>query len=401
MNLLKIISLALILIIGLNVSAQDNTEKKDTGYVFTNVKELKTTSVKDQYRSGTCWSFSSISFIESELMRMGKGEYDLSEMFVVRQSYIDKADLYVRMHGSVNFAGGGAFHDITNCMKKYGVVPEEAYLGLEIGEKKHIHGEMDAVLKSFVDAIIKNPNRQLTPVWKKAYSGILDAYLGKYPENFTYKGKNYTPQTFAKDLGVNPDDYIEITSFTHHPFYSKFIMEVPDNWGLGEVYNVPLKEMEEIMDYAINNGYSIAWGADVSEKGFSWKNGVAIVPEQDIAVLNDLERSKWEALSEKDKEAALYKFEKPGKEKVITQEMRQEGFDNYNTGDDHGMHITGIAKDQNGNQYYIVKNSWNTEGNSYKGYFYASKPYFLYKTMDFMVHKNGIPPAIRKKLGIN
>jgi len=374
--------------------AQD--EKKDSSYSFTVIKELKHTPVKNQYRSGTCWDFSAISFFESELLRMGKGEYDLSEMFCSRYAYEKKAELYVRMQGKNNFGAGGEFHDVVYVMRNYGIVPEEVYTGLVIGEKNHVHGEMDAVLKGIVDAIIKNPNKQLTPVWQKAYASALDAYLGPVPEKFNYKGKTYTPKSFFEELNLNLDDYVELTSFSHHPFYSKFILEVSDNWLWSEVYNVPLNEFEQILDYAIDNGYTIAWGSDVSEKGFAWKKGVAVVPETDVAELSDLERAKWDKMSDKEKDEKLFN----GKEKTITQEMRQKAFDNYQTTDDHGMHIVGKAKDQYGNIYFIVKNSWGTDSNPYKGYFYASKPFVLYKTTNVMVHKNAIPPVIRQKLGI-
>jgi bleomycin hydrolase len=383
------------------VAKKKKDEKKEEGYVFTDVKRLPATSIKDQHRSGTCWSFSGLSFIESEMIRMGKSEVDLSEMFVVWQTYSERAYKHVRMHGKFNFGGGGAFHDVTNCIRKYGIVPEEVYTGLHYGEDGHTHGEMDLLLKDYVDAVIKNRNRKLTPVWHKGFNGILDAYLGEIPEKFDYKGKEYTPQTFAKDyVGVNPDDYVEISSYTHHPFYSKFVIEVPDNWSWDQVYNVPLNEMMEIMESAIMNGYTLGWASDVSEKGFSFRNGVAIVPEADTKNMTDSEISKWENMSTKEKASKLYSFNAPGKEKEITQEMRQEAFDNYKTTDDHGMHITGIAKDQKGSKYFIVKNSWGLDNNDYEGYFYASFPFVAYKTMSFMVHKDAIPAHLREKMGL-
>ncbi len=397
----KILFISALLLASTFVFAQKDSDKKEEGYKFTHVKEIKTTSVKNQNRAGTCWSYSGLSFLESEIMRNGKGEFDLSEMYIVRHTYSDKAEKYVRMHGHLNFGGGGAFHDVTNMIKKYGVVPEEIYKGLNYGEDNHVHGEMDAVLKAFVDAVIKNKNKAVTTAWHTALDATIEAYLGAVPEKFTYKGKEYTPKTFAESLGINMDDYIEISSFTHHPFYSKFIIEIPDNWMWDEVYNVPVNELTEIMDHAINNGYSVGWASDVSEKGFSWTNGVAIVPEADIKDMSDSERSKWSEMSSREKAKQLYTFEKPGKEKVITQEMRQAEFDNYKTTDDHGMHITGIAKDQNGTEYYIVKNSWSTKGNDYKGYFYASKPFVQLKSTSIMIHKNALPKEIAKKLGIN
>ncbi|GET21617.1 aminopeptidase [Prolixibacter denitrificans] len=385
-----------------NVSAQDKEKSsKEEGYHFTTVKELPHTSVKDQYRSGTCWAFSGLSFLESEMLRMGKPKVNLSEMFVVYHCYIDKAIKTVRLHGNLNFGPGGAFHDVTYVLKNYGIVPEDVYTGLNYGEKKHVHGEMDDVLKGIVDAVIENKNKKLSTAWEESVTGTLDAYLGDLPTKFEYKGKEYTPKTFANEYcGLNPDDYVEITSFTHHPFYSKFKLEVPDNWEWDEVYNVPLDEMMKIIDNSLNSGYTVAWAADVSEKGFSTsKKGVAVVPDADVKDMTNTELSKWEKLTAKEKNEQLYKLDKPGKEKHITQEMRQEAFDDWQTTDDHGMHIIGLAKDQNGTMYYKVKNSWG-DYNAWDGYFYASKPYVRYKTTCIMVNKNAIPKAIREKLGL-
>lgn len=395
-------SLMFVFLFSTIVNAQEkDTTNKDEGYKFEVVKENPATSVKNQYRSGTCWSFSGLGLIEAELLRMGKGDFDLSEMFVVRNAYADKIEKYVRFHGKLNFTGGGGFSDVFKVIKNYGIVPEEAYNGKVIGEEKHIHGEMDAVFKAFADAVIKNKNRKLTPVWKKGFDGILDAYLGDYPKTFTYEGIEYTPESFRKMLGINADDYIEITSYSHHPYYETFVMELPDNWMLSKTYNVPLDKLIEIIDYAIEKGYTMAWGADVSEKGFSWKNGVAIVPDEETTDLTGTEKEKWEKLTEKEKKKTLFSFEKPVKEKEITQEIRQEGYDNYTTTDDHGLLITGIAKDQNGGKYYFVKNSWDIGDHIYKGYFYASEPFVKYKTMNIVLHKDAIPKKIRKKLGIN
>ncbi len=394
-------SLMFVFLFSTIVNAQEkDTTNKDEGYKFEVVKENPATSVKNQYRSGTCWSFSGLGLIEAELLRMGKGTFDLSEMFVVRNAYADKIAKYVRFHGNLNFAGGGGFSDVFKVIKDYGIVPEEAYNGKVIGEEKHIHGEMDAVFKAFADAVIKNKNRKLTPVWKKGFDGMLDAYLGDYPKTFTYEGVEYTPESFRKMLGINADDYIEITSYSHHPYYETFVMELPDNWMLSKTYNVPLDKLIEIIDYAIEEGYTMAWGADVSEKGFSWKTGVSIVPDEKTTDLIGTEKEKWEKLTDKEKKKALFSFENPVKEKEITQEMRQEGYDNYTTTDDHGMLITGIAKDQNGGKYYFVKNSWDVGDHIYKGYFYASEAFVKYKTMNIVLHKDAVPKKIRKKLGI-
>ncbi|HPT52546.1 MAG TPA: C1 family peptidase [Bacteroidales bacterium] len=391
-----LIAITIILWCNLQINAQ---EEKTEGYVFTHQKEIKCTSVKDQNRSGTCWSFSGIGFLECELIRMGKGDYNLADMWIVNKAYNEKADKYVRMHGNYNFGGGGAFFDVFRMIDKYGIMPEEVYPGLEYGEKLHVHGELDALLKAYVDAVIEC--KKISPVWKKGFSAIVDAYLGAAPENFTYNGVSYTPITFAQSLGLNMDDYVSITSFTHHPFYEKFAIEIPDNWIMEESYNLPLDEMMAVMNNAIDNGYSIAWGSDVSDKGFNWGKGVAIVPDKDFESTEGSDRARWESLSQSDKDKELYTFDKPGKEKIITQEMRQAAFDNYTTTDDHGMVIMGKATDQAGNPYFIVKNSWGTfDRNPYKGYLYASESFVAMQTINFVVHKDALPKDIKKKLNI-
>jgi len=400
----RIISLvlAMTLFVGFGLAQEkgDKKEKEKKGYEFKVVKEVPATSVKNQYRSGTCWSFSGLAMLESELLRLDKGDYDLSEMFVVRNAYQDKAEKYVRWHGKINFSGGGGFSDVTMCYQDFGMVPESVYDGLVIGEELHTHGEMDAVLNAYVDAVLKNKNRKLSPVWLTGLGCMLDAYLGVYPSTFEYEGTEYTPESFAKMLGLDMSNYVELTSYTHHPFYSTFVLEIPDNWMHSYVYNFPLDELMEVFDNAIDKGYSIAWGADVSDKGFSWKNGVAIVPDADLEDMSGTEKERWEALTTKEKDKSLYSFDGPGAEKAVTQEMRQEAFDNFETTDDHGLLITGTAKDQDGNMYYIVKNSWGTTGNDYKGYLYTSVPFARYKTMSIMLHKDAIPKDIREKLGL-
>lgn len=380
------------------VFAQVKTDSIE-GYKFSTVKEVKITPIKNQHRSGTCWSFSGLAFLESELLRMGKPEMDLSEMFVVRYAYADKATKYVRFHGNLNFGGGGSFFDVIETVKKYGIVPEEAFKGLEYGEEMHVHGEFDAVTKAYVDAVIENSNKKLSTAWKVGFDGILDAYMGKLPQSFDFQGKAYNPTTFANSLGLNLNDYVYVSSYTHHPFYQKFILEVPDNWAFGDMYNLPLDEFMQIFDNAINTGYSVAWASDVSEKGFAYKHGIAIVPEANVKEMNNSEKSKWTDLSQKEKDEMLYKFDKPGNEKNITQEDRQKAFDNYLSTDDHGMLIYGIANDQIGNKYYMVKNSWGTT-DKYKGIFYASEAFVKYKTLSILVHKNAIPRAIAKKIGM-
>ena len=379
--------------------AQDTKEAKiDSSYQFTLVKNLPCTPVKDQYRSGTCWSFSTISYLESELLRTGKGEYDLSDMFPVRDAYSKKAQQFIRMNGTSHFAGGGAFHDVIHTMVSSGMMPEEAYPGLSYGEKKHVHGELDEVTKAYIEAVAKNPNKKLSTAWLNGFNGILDAYLGPVPEKFSYKGKEYSPKSFASELGLKADDYISLSSYTHHPFYEEFIIEVPDNWAWGKVYNVPIDELVQIMDYALDNGYTVAWASDVSEKGFAYSKGFAVVPVTELSEMSGSEKAKWEKLTEKERNAQLFNFDKVVGEKQITQEMRQKEFDNFQTTDDHGMHMVGYGKDQFGNKYYYIKNSWNTDS-KFNGFFYASVPFVKLKTMDIMVHKNGIPPAILKKLG--
>ncbi|MDR0421239.1 MAG: C1 family peptidase [Prevotellaceae bacterium] len=397
----KVLFLTIIMVIALSVSAQDNKaeEKKPaTGYKFTVVKELPHTAVKNQSRSGTCWSFSGLSFIESELLRLGKGEYDLSVMFVSRNNYEKKADKYVRMHGKINFAGGGSFQDVIETMSNTGIVPEEVYNGINYGGSIHDHSELDAVTKAYMDAVIKG--RKLTKAWKKGFEGILNAYYGNYPEQFTYNGKSYTPESFAQSLGLNFDDYVNLTSFTHHPFYKPFVIEVPDNYIWGINYNIPIDELVEIIDNSIEQGYTVAWSSDVSERGFQYRKGIAVVPDLEANSNSGTDRERWETLSRTEREAEILLFDKPVTELKITQELRQEAFDNYETTDDHGMHIIGIAKDQNGAKFYKVKNSWGTDGSEYSGFFYVSENYVRYKTMNVLIHKNVIPTGIKSKLGL-
>ena len=390
------------LIFGLSflANAQDAKSNQPKGYQFTDIKRLPATSVKDQARAGTCWSWSGISFFESEMIRMGKEPIDLSAMYIVRHAYSDKATKFVRLHGSMNFAVGGAFCDVMHVIKNYGIVPMDVYKGLNYGEPNHAFGEIDDVLAGYINAVIKNSNKKLSTAWKKGFDGILDAYLGEEPEKFEYKGKEYTPRTFADEVvGLNMDDYVSLTSFTHHPFYSQFAIEVPDNWLWGMSYNLPIDELAQVMSNAIDNGYTFAWASDVSERGFQTSQpGVAVVPTTDTKEMSGAEIAKWEAMPKGNQTPDAFR-QGPAPEKEITQEMRQQEFDNYLTTDDHGMHVIGKAKDQNGTVYYIVKNSWN-QYNKFGGYFYASDPFMKYKTMNIIVHKNAIPKDIRKKLGI-
>ena len=394
------LALGLAAMLAIPVSAQKGKSKKaePEGFKFTDEVVVKTTPVKDQFRSGTCWSFAATALIEAELLRMGKGEYDLSEMYFVRTNYHDKAENYVRFQGKVNFAGGGSFADVMCALTKYGALPEEAYRGLEYGETNHVHGELDDVTAAYVDAVIRNSNRRLSTAWLRGFDGILDAYLGTIPANFTYKSASCTPASFTKQLGINADDYVTFTSFTHHPFYKKFILEIPDNWRRNSDINVPLDDMIAVIDNALRNGYTVGWGSDVSESGFIYRKGIAIVPSETAEELKDSEELKWSDMSPSKQRARLEEINGPVAQKKVTQEMRQEAFDRQETTDDHGMLIVGIAKDQKGNKYYKVKNSWDASG-IYGGYFYASEEFVKYKTTDIMVHRDAVPAAIAKKLG--
>lgn len=365
---------------------KEEPKKPETAYTFTDVKIVPQTSVKNQASSGTCWSFSGTGFLESELLAQGKGEYDLSEMWIVRHTYFDKCIKYARLHGNLNLGPGGATHDVFNVIDKYGIVPECVYDGLKYGTDKHIHGELDATIKAYMDAVIKNPNRTLSTAWHAGLNGILDAYLGEVPETFTYEGKEYTPRQFADMLGIKGSNYQSYSSYTHHPMGELFAVEVPDNWAWDLSMNVPVDEMITIIDKAIENNGSIYWASDVSERGFQYNKGFAILPESNVENMDDSEKAKWSALTEEEQRNATTQFSQPLPEIKVTQENRQEGFDNYQTTDDHGMVIVGIAKDQDGKKFYKVKNSWG-EGGIYEGYFYASEAFVKAKTMNFVVRK--------------
>lgn len=401
---MKSISIAVFFIalfLNLQVIAQDEDEKEEKKvFEFTDVIDIENTSVKNQYRSGTCWSFSGLAFVEAELLRMTGKDYDLSEMFIVNHTYSDKAEKYVRLNGHLNFGGGAEVTDVFRVIKLYGMVPESSCSGLEYGAPMHTHGELDFLLKSYVDAIIKNKNKKLTTVWHDGFDKVLSTYLGEIPEKFEYDGNEYTPMSFAESTGFNPNDYVEITSYSHRPYYKEFIMEIPDNWLWSTIYNVQLDEMMNTIDYALENGYTIAWGADVSNKGFAWKKGVAIIPVEDKPDLSGTEKEKWEALTKKEKQKSMYAFEGPVEEKDVTPEMRQEHYDNYLVTDDHGMLIVGTAVDQDGNKFYKIKNSWGTDGHIYDGYFYASVAYLKLQTIGIAVHKDAVPKKISKKLGL-
>jgi len=345
-------------------------------YGFKSTKDIECTEVKSQGSTGTCWSYATSSFLESELIRMGLDKYDISEMFIVREIYKDKARNYVLRHGKANFSQGSLSHDVIRILANKGVMPQSAYQGKSVDETKHNHSEMEAVLKGMLDAVIKQ--KQISDKWMLAIDQVLDVYLGECPKTFTIDGKTMTPKEYADNLGLKAEEFVSMTSFSHHPFYSKFILEIPDNYSNGSYYNVPLEDMMKVIDNAASKGYSIAWDGDVSEKGFSGKQGLAVLPTESNR--KDL-------------------FETPGKEKAVDQASRQRMFENFSTTDDHLMQMVGTAKDKTGTEYFKIKNSWG-EISDYKGFLYMSRPYVEAKTVSIMVHKDAIPIEIMSKLAL-
>lgn len=383
-----------------STNAQEVVNSDSTGFKFTDVKVAKSTPVTNQNKSGTCWCFSANTFLENEIIKATGKEVNLSEMFVVYKCYHDKAVRYIRTNGQIHFEQGGSHLDVPYIWERYGMMPEKAYKGLEYGEAKHDHYEMTDGLKAYIDALKNRKKAKYSTAWLKGLDGILDAYLGEIPATFTVDGKEYTSKSYAESLGIDMNDYVAITSFTHHPFYTTFALEVADNWIWGQYHNVKMEEMKAIVDNAIKKGHTVAWAADVSEKGWQWKNGVALMPAEKTAdTLEGTELARWTALSDKDREKERYNFHGYVPEIKVTQEMRQEWFDNYQTTDDHGMVIVGSAVDQDGNRYYKVQNSWDTN-QIYKGFIYVSEAYFLAKTLNITVNKNVIPEKIRKNLAL-
>lgn len=374
--------------------APDIIVPDSTGFTFTDIISLPTTPVKNQNKSGTCWCFAGTSLVEEDVLRKGGPELDLSEMYWVRQNYIDKAKKYMRMDGKINFAQGGSIADVMETASEFGSMPEEVYAGLNYGDDKHSHYEMYDGLRGYLDAI-RTGGRNLSDAWLRGFIAVLDQYLGTPPEEFTYKGKKYTPQSFAKAFNITPDDFVSVTSYTHHPFYTWMTLEIPDNWRWTQSYNVPMEEMKKLVDDALQNGYTVGWAADVSEPGWQWKKGYAVLPlEKGPEDLTENEAAKWDQLSDKERKALSYDIKGPVKQKTVTQEDRQKHFDNKETTDDHGMVIIGLAEDQEGNRYYKVKNSWDTN-QLYGGYIYVSEPYFLDKTIGITLHRKAVPVLMK------
>ena len=394
--------------ISATVFAQKADEKSDDeGYKFDTIKMLPITSVKNQNNAGTCWCYSTMAFLEAELLRMGKGEYDFSEMYIVSNTYRDRAMAAIRTHGDVSFAQGGAFNDVIYGMKTFGMVPEEVMRpGVAYGDTLSNHTELSALTDAMVAAVAKGKlsklqhNKDHELLCLKAIQAVHDVYLGECPKEFTYKGVKYTPKSFYESTGLNADDYVSITSFTHHPFYEKFALEIQDNWRWGMSYNVPIDEMLEICDYAINNGYTVAWGSDVSETGFRYsRKGFAVLPATEAPKSGvGSDQAKWSGM--KAGEIADEAAKHPTPQRWVSQEERQEAYDAWETTDDHGMLIFGKAKDQIGNEYYMVKNSWGIYNGEFGGNFFCSKAFVRYKTINIVVHKDAIPAAIKAKLGI-
>ena len=397
----KVLSLALISLMAAGAQAQEAEKKASNKPVFTTIKENPITSIKDQNRSGTCWDYSTISFFEAEILKATGKTYDLCESFVANKTYMERATQVVRFHGDCQFSQGGSAEDVLATMKKHGIVPEGTmpFPGSLYGDSLNNFNEFFSLMEPYVAAIAKSSAKKISGQWKVGLQGILDAYLGKCPEEFTYEGKKYTPQTFVKSLGINLDDYVSITSYTHHPFYSAFAVEVQDNWRFPLSYNLPMDEMMKVIDNAIEKGYTVAWGGDVSEDGFTRQGLAYAIDTKKTESLQGSDMAKWLKMTAAKKKNLIDSLGCNVPEITPTQELRQERFDNWELTDDHGMLIYGVAKDQNGKEYYMVKNSWGETGD-YKGTWYMTKAFIAANTMDFLINKNAIPAEIRKKLGL-
>lgn len=396
----RIFLLCSVLLAGTLSAQKTVTNAPESTYKFEKIAHLDATPVEDQGYTSTCWSFSALSFFESEMIRQGvKNPASLSEMYIVRKAYEAKADRFIRMDGKINFAQGGAFHDIPFVIKRYGVVPKEVYTGQPHGPAELNHEELFNVLNSFMTTILAEVQKGqgIQSDWKKAFSAILDVYLGPDIKEFTYNGKTYTPQSYATSLGLNMSNYMSITSFSNDPFYETCELTIPDNWAFGDSYNVPLEDMVATVENALKAGYTVAWGADVSEKGFNFRQGIALVPEDPSTI--KVRGKDAAGFNNAGAERVSNAFLEPVKEVKVTQELRQKGYDEKMTTDDHGMHIVGMYKDQNGINYFLVKNSWGTD-NMPEGYLFVSEQYFRLKTINIYVHKDAVPKEIFGKLKI-
>lgn len=393
---MKQITQSILICLFLFVGMTANAQEKD--YKFSEVYNVQTSSVKNQQSTGTCWCFATLSFVETELLRTSKKEYDLSEMFVTRNAFIEKGKRYFRFQGKTNFSEGGQAHDVLQMMDKYGICTEEAYLGLNYGSDYHIHSEMVSELQGILDGLNKNNNKKISTAWEKAFTGFIDAYLGEQPMNFKVDKKEYSPLSFYKSLNFKSDDYIEITSYSSYPYYQEVELEIPDNWTHSRYYNLPIDDLMSIMENALKNNYSFAWDGDVSEKGFSHKNGLAILPTSVKEDMVNSEMSKWDNISDKDIKEKM--FTQPVPEAKVDDSLRQKKFDSRETTDDHLMHITALHKDQNGTKYFLVKNSWADDSNKLGGYLRMSESYARLHTVAILVHKNALTKEIAKKLGI-
>ena len=397
----KTIVLALLAVCTLGAHAEKKDSVNPNKPVFTVIKKNPITSIKDQNRSGTCWDYSTLSYFESEILKATGKTYDLCESFVANKTYMDRAIQVVRLHGDCQFSEGGSTYDPLYCLEHYGICPEKAmpFSGSLYGDSLNNFGEFFSLMTPYVQSVAKSSLKKISSQWKVGLQGILDAYLGKCPEQFTYEGKTYTPKTFAASLGLDWNNYVSFTSFSHHPFWTQFAVEVQDNWRNPLTWNVPIDDLQKILDNAIMNGYTIAWGGDVSEDGFTRKGLAYNVDEKKLENMKGSDMARWLKLTPAKKKSIVDSLGVNVPEVVPTQKQRQERYDDWELTDDHGMLIFGIAKDQNGKEYYMVKNSWGKSGD-YDGIWYMTKNFIIANTMDFMVNKNAVPKDIRKKCNI-
>lgn len=395
----KFFTLALLAVFALNANAEEKKDENKNKPVFTTIKANPITSVKDQNRSGTCWAYSTLSFFEAEILKATGKTYDLCESFVANKDYMDRAVQVVRLHGDCQFAQGGSAYDVYYVLKNYGICPEDAmpFPGSLYGDSLNNFNEFFGQLEPYVAGIARSKANKISSQWKVGLQGILDAYLGKCPESFTYQGKKYTPKSFAANLGLNWDNYVSVTSYSHKPYYTQYSVEVQDNWRNPLSWNLPMEDMARIIENAIMNGYTVAWGGDVSEPGFTRKGLAYFYDTKKMESLSGSDMARWLKMSPAKRTNLVDSLGCTVPELEPTAEQRQQRFDNWELTDDHGMLIYGIAKDQNGKEYYMVKNSWGETGD-YKGTWYMTKSFIIANTMDYMVNKNAIPKDILKKI---